>query len=133
MFLGKLNQEEKANFLELVYKIANIDQNYADEEKELIDAYKIEMGLSEVTNKKNIHQLVDFFSRTSIEVQKIVWFELINLICADAVIADEEQDIINMINEKFQLPDRTLKKIEEAMIEWHTAFQKVCQATLSEE
>ncbi len=41
MFLQVMNNEEKEKFLELVYKIANIDGEYAQEEEELINNYKL--------------------------------------------------------------------------------------------
>ena len=46
MFIERLNENEKKDFLELIYKIANCDNNFADEEEELINSYKNELGLS---------------------------------------------------------------------------------------
>ena len=40
MFLQVMNMEEKEKFLEFVYKIANVDGEYAEEEQEIIDSYK---------------------------------------------------------------------------------------------
>ena len=48
MFLQVMNMEEKMKFLEFVYKIANIDGEYAEEEIEIVNSYKNELGINEI-------------------------------------------------------------------------------------
>ncbi len=50
MFLGKLNEEEKKLFLNLAVKVAEANGIVAEAEKNMINQYCLEMGLS-VTQK----------------------------------------------------------------------------------
>ena len=42
MFANVMNQTEKEKFLELIYKIAQCDDEYSEEEEDLLNNYKIE-------------------------------------------------------------------------------------------
>ena len=45
MFLNELKKDEAIAFLELVNQVANVDEVFAKEEKELIEDYKEELKL----------------------------------------------------------------------------------------
>lgn len=130
MFLNLFNQEEKENFLELVYKIANLDGDYAEDEKELINSYKIELGLSDIPETSSIEALIKFFSKKSEKIQKIVWFELYGVIMADDVAAVEETKIIDLVKSVFTISEDTISDIQNVAIELKKVYEKIYDCIL---
>lgn len=99
-----MNQAEKEKFLELIYKIAQCDDEYSEEEEDLLNNYKIELGLQDVNDTDTLEGLVNFFAVKSKELKKIVFFELYGMIMADSKIEEKEAALIEMIEAAFGLP-----------------------------
>ena len=62
MFLASLNEENKRLFLELEIMLAKVDGDFAQEERDVIDAHCIEMDISNndyenTMNKNEIFEL----------------------------------------------------------------------------
>lgn len=125
MFLNLFNQEEKENFLELVFKIANIDENYDEDEEQLINNYKIELGLSDIPDTSSIEILIEFFSEKSEQIQKIVWFELYALIMADDVVAIEEAKIIDLVKNDFTISEESISNIQDLAIDLKKVYERI--------
>lgn len=125
MFLNVFNQEEKEKFLELVYKIAICDGNYAEDEKEIVENYKVELGLSEIPETANIDDLIQYFSKKLEQIQKIVWFELYGMIISDDTLTDEEIRIINLIKDKFSISGEMIQNIQDVALELQKVYDKV--------
>lgn len=125
MFLNLFNQEEKENFLELVYKIANLDGNYDEDEKELINNYKIELSMSDIPDTTNIETLIKFFSKKSEQIQKIVWFELYAVIMADDVVAEEETKIIDLVKNDFTISEDSISNIQDLAIDLKKVYERI--------
>lgn len=111
MFLRVMNQEEKEKFLELVYKVANVDGEYGEDEAELITSYKSELGLEEIKDTSKIEELVEYFSDKNITLKKIVLFETIGLVCADEEIKEEESKVLCLMNQRFGLGEGVYEKL----------------------
>ena len=92
MFLQLLNHEDKEKFLELIYKIANADGEFAEEEQEIVDSYKKELGILKIEDTSDIEGLIEYFSDKVMEIRKIVYFETIGLINADEKIENTENE-----------------------------------------
>ena len=105
MFANVMNQTEKEKFLELIYKIAQCDDEYSEEEEDLLNNYKIELGLQDVNDTDTLEGLVNFFAVKSPELKKIVFFELYGMIMADSKIEEKEAALIEMIEVAFGLPE----------------------------
>lgn len=112
MFLQVMNMEEKEKFLELVYKIANVDGEYAEEEQEIIDSYKNELEINELHDTCDIDGLISYFSGKETRLKKIVLFEIIGLVYADDRIVKEEKDILNKITATFGMSDEIIENIK---------------------
>ena len=112
MFLHVMSDEEKGKFLEMVYKIANIDGKFADEEQEIINSYKSETGVSVIPDTDNIDGLISYFSGTSDTLKKIILFEIVGLINAEDKIEKEEKLILDKLTEKFGLSEGNIEKIK---------------------
>lgn len=125
MFLNVFNHEEKEKFLELVYKVANCDGNYAKDEKELVESYKIELGLSEIPETASIDDLIQYFAEKPEQIQKIVWFELYGMIISDDTFTDEEVKITNLIKDKFSISSEMIQNIQDVALELQKVYDKV--------
>lgn len=112
MFLQIMNTEEKEKFLEFVYKVANVEGEFAEEEQEIINSYKNELGVSEIPETSDIEGLIGYFSTKVDEIKKIVLFEIIGLINADNKIAKEEENILNKVVASFALDNEIVGRIK---------------------
>lgn len=125
MFANVLNSEEKEKFLELVYKVATVDGKYADEEQELVNSYKAELGLSMILDTDNVESLIGYFSLKPIEIQKIILFEMYGMIMADGKIKAEEEQILSTIYKKFNLDKEEIDAIVSVAKELQQVYDKV--------
>lgn len=125
MFLQIMNQEEREKFLEFVYKVANIDGEYAEEEREIINSYKQELGLTEVKDTAGIDALVDYFSLKSIELKRVIYFETTGLINSDDNIAEKEAEVLFLMKDKFKFDESVVRKIDAAVKKLQTVYDEI--------
>lgn len=108
MFLNNLTQEKKELFLSLAYNISCIDDNYADEEKMVLEQYCVEMDI-----RMDKIQLIEDFDKIlnrinilcNFQEKKIFVFESVGLILADGVIHDKEMEAITNMVRLFEIND----------------------------
>ena len=112
MFLQVMNTEEKMKFLEFVYKIANIDGEYAEEEIEIVNNYKNELGINEIPETDDINGIIEYFSTKEEVLKRVIIFETMGLINADNKIEPEEADLLNKMIRSFQLDNAVVDKID---------------------
>lgn len=125
MFVQVMEKEEREKFLELIYKIANIDGDYAAEEEELIDSYKAELELSDIKDTDTIEEIIDYFSSKSESIRKIVLFEVYGMINSDGKIDISEEKIFNLSQEKFGISEQQTKAIINVAEELQEVYDKV--------
>lgn len=106
MFLNLINKEEKENFLELVYKIASCDDEFSEEEEEILNNYKLELGIETVPDTKPAEKLIAYFADRETQLKKVVFFELYGMIMADGMMVDDENAMLEKIKEAFALGDQ---------------------------
>ena len=114
--------------MEFAYKIVICDSEYADEEKELINNYKIELGLSEIPETSSIDELITYFSDKVATLKKIVFFEAYGLIIADGKVEKVEENILQQIKECFLLSSNEYDVLENAAIGLQKAYDIVYDA-----
>lgn len=125
MFVHVMGKEEREKFLELIYKIANIDGDYVAEEEELIDSYKAELELSDIKDTDTIEEIIDYFSSKSESIRKIVLFEVYGMINADGKIDISEEKLFNLSQEKFGISEQQTKAIINVAEELQKVYDKV--------
>lgn len=128
MFTDVLQEDEKKDFLELIYKMANVDDDYAEEEQFVVEKYKLELGLTDIPDTKNVDDILVAFGTKSEETRKTVFFELYTMILADDVIEDEEEEFIGKVKNAFGLDDAVVEAIETAAKDYQAALEKVYEA-----
>lgn len=128
MFVNVMNQEEKENFLELVYRMATCDGVYAEEEKELVTNYKLELNLKDIPDTKTVSELLNYFSEKSSALRKIVFFELYGMIMADGEIEKNEKEIMSELKTKFALDEKAYADMIMAADMLKDAYDRVYSA-----
>lgn len=108
MFLNNLTQKKKELFLSLAYNISCIDDNYADEEKMVLEQYCVEMDIR-IDKIQLIEDFDKILNRINIlcnfQEKKIFVFESVGLILADGVIHDKEMEAITNMVRLFEIND----------------------------
>jgi uncharacterized tellurite resistance protein B-like protein len=125
MFANIMDQSEKEKFLELIHKIAQCDEDYSEEEEELLNNYKIELVIQDVKDTDSLEGLVDFFAGKTPELKKIVYFELYGMIMADGKIASKESELIQMIEKAFGLPESLYAEIISVADELRKVYDRI--------
>ena len=123
-----MNQEEKENFLELVYKMATCDGVYAEEEEELVTNYKWELNLKDIPDTKTVSELLDYFSEKSNALRKIVFFELYGMVMANGEIEKNEKEIMDELKIKFTLDEKAYADMIMAADMLKDAYDRVYSA-----
>lgn len=104
MFLNRLSTAEKEAFLALAHHTARADNDFSVNEEVLIAKYCMEMQMDDIEYDEasfNLSDMLDVFEQDS--HQKIALLELMALIYADDVVAEEEQKMIDAMIEHFEL------------------------------
>ena len=125
MFANVMNQSEKEKFLELIYKIAQCDEEYSEEEEEILNNYEAELGMENVNDTDTLEGLVTFFAGKSPELKKIVFFELYGMIMADRKIEKKEAELMEMIEKAFGLPESQYKDIISVAEDLRNVYERV--------
>ena len=136
MFLGMIGNQCRKDFLELAIELCMADGNFADDEREMLRQYGVEVGVvgtesaevmmnryeKAITEKENngedsckrdfrIHTLIERIKDNSDERErKIILFELLGLAYADDNFAEEEKKFIREAKEVFGIEDEFVEK-----------------------
>ena len=127
MFIGSFPLEMREKFLELVYKVAHIDGEYAEEEAELVRSYQTELGIEDIKETGGIEELVDFFAAQDETARKICLFELLGMVKADGVVSAEETRLIDKVQSAFGLTRETVQAIGDLVEELQIVYDKIYQ------
>lgn len=104
MFLKELNKEEAICFLNLVSIFTKVDNNFAKEEKVLVDEYKeeLEMNTEEIESME-YNDIIKKLNVASDKSKLIIYFELVGLALVDGDYEDEEVDFLEKIASEFKI------------------------------
>lgn len=133
MFLKLLKPEEKALFLEFAYSLAHEDGRFEESEKEMMDAYCDEMGVTlDLTHApQETHVLVKKMAETmNPEEKKIAFFELVGLAMADGDYGEEERAAMKYLEEAFGMTEAYSQTCETLLKEYFALQQKMTAAVL---
>lgn len=126
MFLSALNEEEKRNFLRLAVFIAKSDEEYAEEEKKMIEAYKYEMNLDFDPDSNDssidVNSLIESFNDSDEQTIKKIFIELIGLVLADEKFVKSEKEILQQFMEKYSLSEEYLKQVQDWIVKLNALY-----------
>lgn len=124
MYLAELNEREKEGFLELAYKLANIDADYKGVEITALKRVKSELGIDYIPAGSSVESIIKELASAPNGVQKVIIFETAYLIYADGVADEKEQEILSEMVKAFSVSseesDRLIayaKQIRDALVE----------------
>lgn len=115
MYLSKLSKKQKALFLEVCASLSVIDNEFAEEEKNVIDQLCEEMRIKPKYNPTmDINEAVSkIASISNPREKKMIAIELIGLVMADGKVADEEKSLMKIVFNVFGLME---KDLDEAIV-----------------
>lgn len=126
MYLSLLREDEKNLFLELAYEVSNIDGDFGEAEKIMIDSYCEEMKI--VNNidfdyKSHAEEIEkNIIENCGMRTKKIIIFEIVGLAMSDGKYDVEEKEYISKLAEKFMIDNDYIYKCEN-VIDEYMSFQ----------
>ncbi|EKQ50343.1 MULTISPECIES: hypothetical protein [unclassified Clostridium] len=105
MFLNELNKNEGIAFMQLVKSIANSDNTFAQEEKNLFYDYLEELNLqeNEIPDCLDLNSIYVTLKDSSERKRNIIYFELIGLALIDGEYDEKEVSLLEEIGENLEI------------------------------
>ncbi|OOM75065.1 hypothetical protein CLPUN_35020 [Clostridium puniceum] len=104
MFLNELNKHEGIAFMQLVTELANSDEFFAKEEKNLYADYLEELNLNESEIPKiNLESIYEHLKNSSERCKNIIYFELIGLALIDGEYDEKEVAFLEEVGKKLEI------------------------------
>ncbi|WML33122.1 hypothetical protein [Clostridium sp. OS1-26] len=111
MFLSEFNKKEAVAFVNLVEVLANIDQVFAENEKELLEEYIEELSLSKEEIKKlDFESAIKELEGSTDRIKNIIYFELLGLALSDGSYDEKEIQFLMGLAARFNI---TIEKQQE--------------------
>ena len=112
MFLNMLNEKEQRNFLELAYKAMETDGVIKQEEINVFEMLKREVGMTDYEVKHlPEEQLIKEFDNSTKKVKKAVIVELGGILDADEIVVKEEEDWLVKIGETWGFRSTEIRRL----------------------
>ena len=104
MFLNELSKNEGIAFMQLVKGLANSDNTFAKEEKNLYNDYLEELNIKEnEIPDTNLNSIYENLKNSSERSKNIIYFELIGLALIDGEYDEKEVDFLEEIGKKLDI------------------------------
>ena len=134
MFLNKLEQSNKEDFLKLCVHASLSNGVFADEEKETLFAYCREMNVKETIPEatETFDELINRISdNTNIIEKRIFILEILALVKSDGVYDEKEQIFMGNVLQGLDLSDDVLEKFD-VLLEKYSEVGRELFAAISE-
>lgn len=100
MFLNELKKNEGIAFMQLVRILANSDNVFAKEEKNLYNDYLKELSINESEiSESDLNYVCENLKGSSNRCKNIIYFELIGLALIDGEYNEEEVELLEKLGE----------------------------------
>ncbi|WP_026885473.1 hypothetical protein [Clostridium beijerinckii] len=104
MFLNELKKNEGIAFMQLVKILANSDNAFAREEKELYNDYLKELNIHESEiSESDLSSVCETLKSSSNRSKNIIYFELIGLALIDGEYNEEEVELLEKLGESLEI------------------------------
>ena len=104
MFLNELSKNEGIAFMQLVNGLANSDNVFAKEEKNLYNDYLEELNIKEnEIPDTNLNSIYENLKSSSERSKNIIYFELIGLALIDGEYDEKEVDFLEEIGKNLEI------------------------------
>lgn len=127
MYLGRLNAEQKSLFLDLCIHGANSNNDFADDEKAMVNAYCTEMQIPVRYTEENdfaacVDRLIEISSKEDL---RAILIELTAIILADDICDDMEEEFMQEFIKKVGIPDSEYRQISQTLAELSIIYKKL--------
>ncbi len=125
MFLSQLKPKEKELFLDLCMHAAKANEVFAEDEKEMIKSYCIEMQIDPPAKlEESVEKIVEMINSISdMKSKKIIILELLGLVLVDKEYDIKEKEFIYQVSGEIGIDRETLEEITEKLKE----YLKLCE------
>lgn len=104
MFLNELNKNEGIAFMQLVKSLANSDNIFAKEEKNLYQDYLEELNIKDnEIEKTNLNSIYETLKNSSERKRNIIYFELVGLALIDGEYDENEVELLEEIGKNLDI------------------------------
>jgi len=104
MFLNRLKKKEKKAFLELAHHVARSDNDFSEDQKNIIEKYCMEMQMEDIKYDESKFDIYNTLGKiTSQRSRKIVLLEIMALIYSDDFLHEGERKVLEKVLEEFGL------------------------------
>lgn len=120
MFLNQLNEEGKNMFISLCVYGAEVNNDFAEKERALIQEYCKEMGIVffDSINKKQFNEITNYFRCSETYKKRVVFLELLGLLYADGEYDEIEKKFANDFAEKIELDKKDVDSLSDLLIKY---------------
>ncbi len=132
MFLNSLNNSQKKLFIELAIKAAESNGVVLLEEKNMLKAFAIEMGISPIYHtERETEDIIDEIVRISSEKElKVILFEILGIIVSDNVFDEKEKMFVKHVVEKCNLDTVLIDEMVELLNRYASIYQEIVGVVL---
>lgn len=133
MFLDKLSDEKKEMFLQLSIHAAMSNDDFAEEQKVVIESYCEELGMKDykIELHSDLKTLLEEIKASSSKKEKhIIVFEIASVILSDYNYDTIEQEFMNSLNEILEIPEETLEKMIELINNLMEVYEGIAEVIL---
>ena len=110
MLLMQLETPEKFAFLHIAHHLAQSDGEIGNREEIRINDYCVEMGIDNIIFDEENYVLENYLDKfKSNKSQRILLLELMMLVHVDDTYNNQEQELMNIISNRFNFQPRLLK------------------------
>jgi len=131
MFLNQLSTNAKHAFMVLAEQAAEANGILEDEEKLMIEAFRIEMNIGQdMPVSFDDKTALDFIAQGSERTRRIVYLELLALLKSGEGYDDEEQEHVSRLQVELGLDDDTAQRIDSQLGDYEYVYTRLCETIL---
>lgn len=132
MFLNGLKNSQKSLFMELAIKAAESNGVVPLEQKNMLKAFAIEMGITPVYHtERATEDIIDNIIEISSEKElKVIIFEILGIIVSDGVFDGKEKVFVTHVIEKCNMDIALIDKMVELLSKYASVYQEIVDVVL---
>jgi DnaJ-domain-containing protein 1 len=128
MFVKDLSKDDREHLLNLIYLVAKVDGDYADEENEVLERYRREMKLESLKIiSDNVTDMILYFADKDTRIKKIVLFEVCSMVLADEQFVNREKVLVDTIRSSFGFTLAQANELFSLVLEQKKLNEKILQ------
>lgn len=132
MFLNSLNNSQKSLFIQLAIKAAESNGVVPLEQKNMLKAFAIEMGITPVYHtERETEDIINEIIKISSEKElKVILFETLGIIVSDNVFDEKEKAFVKHVVEKCNMDTALIDKMVGLLNKYASVYQEIVDVVL---